>query len=144
MCVHSEKVQAQVAAYTNHPFRAKEQECASQNDAACKNDGRRAAQKPCPLGEQSEPVSTRPTESREKAACSCWRTEGISLQTACQQTRPPLPSHKTAPLKLESSVARYCNGYHVTPEWQMLSKCQRAQGYKISLSWHAIHWPQTF
>lgn len=56
----------------------------------------------------------------------------------------PLPSHKTAPLKLESSVARCCNEHHVTPEWQMLSKCQRAQGYKISLSWHAIHWPQTF
>lgn len=56
----------------------------------------------------------------------------------------PLPSRKTAPLKLESSVAQRCKEYHVTPEWQMLSKCQRAQGYKISLPWHAIHCAHTY
>lgn len=118
MCVRLAKVQARVAAHTNHLFRVKEQECVSQNDAACKND----RQMPCPLREQAESVSTRPTESREDGPLmpNTLSTEGFSLQTAGQQTRPP-PVPFSAPLKLESSE------YHVISEWQMLAKCQRAQ-----------------
>lgn len=54
----------------------------------CKNDGRRAAQKPCPLREQSEPVSTQPTESREKA-----EDRGFLTADHLPADSSPLPSH---------------------------------------------------
>ncbi len=86
MCVRSAKVQAQVAAHTNHLFRARVQECVSQNDAACKSHGR----KPCPLREQAESVSTHPTESREEKTVRSCPTCGAQ-RVSHYRLAPPVP-----------------------------------------------------
>ncbi len=79
-CVcRSAKVQAQVAAHTNHPFRARVQEW---------------CRKPCPPGEQAESVSTRPTES----ATHAQHTEHRGFLT------PPVPKAGVIRTLLDSWV----------------------------------------